>query len=79
MPVLLVDDAPEHGPEPLHRLGEEVEVRLTEADPLTGGMIFHLMDSGAPRPGRARPTAAARKRRPAAAPKKPAKKGKRRR
>ena len=56
-----------------YRLGEEVEVRLTEADPLTGGMIFHLMDSGAPRPGRprTRPTAAA--------PKKPGKKGKRRR
>ncbi len=55
-----------------YRLGEEVEVRLTEADPLTGGMIFHLMDSGAPRPGRprTRPTAAA--------PKKPGKKGKRR-
>ena len=45
-----------------YRLGEEVEVRLAEADPLTGGMIFHLMDSGTPRPGRARP------RPPAAAP-----------
>ena len=47
-------------------------MRLTEADPLTGGMIFHLMDAGAPRTGRART-------RPAAAPKKPGKKGKRRR
>jgi ribonuclease R len=55
--------------------------RRTGREYRPGGMIFHLMDSGAPRPGRARPRppAAARKRRPAAAPKKPGKKGKRRR
>ena len=28
------------------RLGEAVEVMLTEADPVTGGMIMHLMDGG---------------------------------
>ncbi len=67
-----------------YRLGEEVEVRLTEADPLTGGMVFHLMDAGAPRRGRARIRPAGnggRKRRPAAAtraPAKPRKKGTRR-
>ncbi|MCH7550983.1 MAG: ribonuclease R [Proteobacteria bacterium] len=30
-----------------YRLGDEVEVRLTEANPVTGGMVLALMDSGA--------------------------------
>ena len=30
-----------------YRLGDEVEVRLTEANPETGGMVLALMDSGA--------------------------------
>ena len=36
-----------------YRLGEKVEVRLSEADPLTGSMVFHMMgggEDGAPRP-----------------------------
>jgi ribonuclease R len=28
-----------------YRLGEEVEVILAEADPITGGMIMHLLDN----------------------------------
>ena len=31
-----------------YRLGDEVEVRLTEANPATGGMVLALMDSGTP-------------------------------
>jgi ribonuclease R len=31
-----------------YRLGGEVEVRLTEANPVTGGMVLELMDSGTP-------------------------------
>ena len=31
-----------------YRLGDEVKVRLTEANPVTGGMVLALMDSGAP-------------------------------
>ena len=31
-----------------YRLGDEVEVRLSEANPVTGGMVLALMDSGAP-------------------------------
>ena len=31
-----------------YRLGDEVEVRLTEANPVTGGMVLALMDSGTP-------------------------------
>ena len=31
-----------------YRLGDEVEVRLTEANPVTGGMVLALMDSAAP-------------------------------
>ena len=34
-----------------YRLGDAVEVRLTEANPVTGGMVFGLMDSGTPVPG----------------------------
>jgi len=32
-----------------YRLGQEVEVRLAEANPLTGGMIFDLMDAVTPK------------------------------
>ena len=36
------------------RLAQEVEVRLAEASPVTGGMVFHILDCNAPRPvGRA--------------------------
>ena len=34
-----------------YRLGDAVEVRLTEANPVTGGMVFDLMDSGTPTSG----------------------------
>jgi ribonuclease R len=34
-----------------YRLGDAVEVRLTEANPITGGMVFDLMDSGTVAPG----------------------------
>ena len=27
------------------RLAQEVDVLLSEADPVTGGMVFHLLDS----------------------------------
>ena len=33
------------------RLGDAVEVRLAEADPVTGGIILDLVDGGAPLPG----------------------------
>ncbi len=35
-----------------YRLGDEVEVRLAEANPVTGGLILGLMDSGEPVSGR---------------------------
>jgi ribonuclease R len=38
----------------IYRLGDRVEVLLTEADPVTGGMILQLMDGGAPAIGRRR-------------------------
>jgi ribonuclease R len=33
------------------RLGEAVEVRLAEADPLTGGLVLELLDGGTPAAG----------------------------
>ncbi|MBM3490440.1 MAG: ribonuclease R [Alphaproteobacteria bacterium] len=47
-----------------YRLGDEVEVRLLEAVPVTGGLLFQLQDGGRP-PARqpARPGAARRQRR----------------
>jgi len=38
-----------------YRLGEPVEARLVEADPLTGSMVLHLMDAGPAVGGRGRP------------------------
>ncbi len=43
-----------------YRLGDAVEVRLTEANPVTGGMVFDLMDSGTSAPGGHRPRAGKR-------------------
>jgi ribonuclease R len=36
------------------RLAQEVEVRLAEATPITGGLLFHVMQ-GVPAAGRGRP------------------------
>jgi ribonuclease R len=32
----------------VYRLAEEVEVLLSEANPVTGGMVFHMLESGLP-------------------------------
>ena len=37
------------------RLAQEVEVRLAEASPVTGGLIFHIMAGTDAGPGAARP------------------------
>jgi len=37
-----------------YRLAQPVEVRLMEANPLTGGLVFHLFQPAPPRPGPAR-------------------------
>ncbi len=34
----------------VYRLAESVAVRLAEASPLTGGLVFHLLDTARPRP-----------------------------
>jgi ribonuclease R len=42
----------------VYRLAEEVEVLLSEANPVTGGMVFHVLGSARPAPaGAARPLA----------------------
>ena len=33
------------------RLAQEVEVRLSEASPVTGGLVFHILQGASPRPG----------------------------
>ena len=35
-----------------YRLAQEVEVRLAEASPVTGGLVFHILESAAPGRGR---------------------------
>ena len=44
------------------RLAQEVEVRLSEASPVTGGLIFHLMTGPLPRGGRGKPFRSGRRR-----------------
>ncbi len=44
------------------RLAQEVEVRLAEASPVTGGLIFHLMTGPLPRGERGRPFRPGRRR-----------------
>jgi ribonuclease R len=34
------------------RLGQQVEVRLAEASPVTGGLVFHVMQGAPSRPAR---------------------------
>ena len=40
-----------------YRLAQQVEVRLAEASPVTGGLVFHIMEGGAAAGGRAGPSA----------------------
>ena len=37
-----------------YELGQAVDVLLKEATPVTGGLIFHLLDSGAKKSGKSR-------------------------
>ena len=43
-----------------YRLGEQLDVMLMEAVPITGGMIFNVLDSGTPPPTRRKPSTGAR-------------------
>jgi ribonuclease R len=44
------------------RLAQEVEVRLAEASPVTGGLVFHIMQGAPHGSSRARPGTRARSR-----------------